>query len=111
VKVVNSIDLNSVVKAVAKEKLLKPSDLSVGEELYRVFLFLRKRYPKLRLVPHPMADIFWHQHILQTRKYHADCKKIFGKYLHHEPGTSATAQQLKLAKKKTIELVKKHFLE
>jgi len=32
-----------------------------------------------------LVDIFWHTHILFTRKYHDDCKNIFGRYLHHEP--------------------------
>lgn len=32
-------------------------------------------------------DIVWHTHILFTKKYHADCQKLFGRYLHHLPVT------------------------
>lgn len=35
--------------------------------------------------PTPVVDIVWHTHILFTRKYMADCKNIFGYYLHHLP--------------------------
>ena len=30
-------------------------------------------------------DEFWHQHILDTKKYRDDCKKIFGEYFDHYP--------------------------
>jgi len=109
-KIIDSLDLSSVAKAVAKNKLLPKSKLSVGEELYRVFLFLKKKYPTQTVIPHPMADVFWHQHILQTRKYHSDCNKVFGKYMHHEPASSTNLPRLKRAQKKTIDLLKKHFL-
>ena len=40
--------------------------------------------------PHPICpsreiDLFWHQHILDTRKYAADCDRQFGFFLHHFP--------------------------
>jgi hypothetical protein len=110
-KAIDTLDLSSVTAAVSKRKLLKSSQVSVGEELYRVFLFLKKIYPNAPVRPHPAADIFWHEHILQTKKYHADCKKIFGKYLHHRAETSETSSQIKRAHKKTIELIRKHFLK
>src|SRR5262249_39319225 len=30
-------------------------------------------------------DRFWHMHILDTRKYAADCDAVFGHFLHHFP--------------------------
>ena len=32
-----------------------------------------------------LLDEFWHQHIVDTRKYAADCELLFGKLLHHDP--------------------------
>jgi hypothetical protein len=106
-KSIAALDLTSVAESVSKRKLLKGDDLSLGEELYRIFLFLTKTYPKEKLVPHPLADIFWHEHILQTRKYHADCKKLFGKYLHHQANDPRSMKQ---DRNRTVQLVKKHFL-
>jgi hypothetical protein len=31
------------------------------------------------------VDTFWHYHILDTRKYAADCQAVFGQFLHHFP--------------------------
>jgi len=38
-----------------------------------------------RLVPNKILDEYWHQHILDTRKYAADCETTFGFFLHHDP--------------------------
>ena len=42
-------------------------------------------YPTKRIVPTLTIDEFWHAHILDTRAYMADCKALFGKYMHHYP--------------------------
>ena len=34
-------------------------------------------------VPTIDIDLFWHQHILDTRAYAKDCQKVFGQFLHH----------------------------
>ncbi|MBM4111559.1 MAG: hypothetical protein FJ254_09440 [Phycisphaerae bacterium] len=58
-----------------------------AEYLYRCFLALQVAYDQTvnRIVPPTIVDEFWHQHILDTRKYAADCEVLFGKYLHHFP--------------------------
>ena len=40
------------------------------------------------LVP-PSQDVddFWHQHVLNTKKYALDCKNVLGFFLHHDPST------------------------
>lgn len=58
-------------------------DLMEGE--YRKFLALHIAYPDTDIVPCKLVDEIWHQHILDTRAYHADCEAIFGSYLHHFP--------------------------
>jgi hypothetical protein len=52
---------------------------------YRRFLFLMKKYPHEQTAPLVDVDTFWHYHILDTVKYHADCDAVFGHYLHHFP--------------------------
>lgn len=37
------------------------------------------------IVPNKYIDIFWHEHILDSRAYFEDCQEIFGEYLHHNP--------------------------
>ena len=52
---------------------------------YKRFLFLRAMHPERTLSPSRDVDRFWHMHILDTRKYAADCQAIFGEFLHHFP--------------------------
>ncbi len=33
----------------------------------------------------PEIDLFWHEHILDTKKYKQDCEMVFGRFLHHVP--------------------------
>lgn len=50
--------------------------------------------------PSEEVDEFWHNHILDTQKYHQDCDMIFGKYLHHYPyfGIDDKSNELDLQK-------------
>jgi hypothetical protein len=83
-----ALDLNSI-----KAKLM---DKESGEgwtleqanavELeYRRFLYLMKLFPHEQTAPLLNVDIFWHNHILDTMKYAADCAQVFGYFLHHVP--------------------------
>lgn len=44
-------------------------------------------------VPSKVIDEVWHAHILDTRRYAADCERVFGQFVHHYPyfGMGATA--------------------
>ncbi|HEY1043840.1 MAG TPA: glycine-rich domain-containing protein-like [Telluria sp.] len=55
------------------------------EAEYRRFLYLMKKNPEAQGAPLVDVDTFWHYHILDTRKYIADCEEVFGHYLHHYP--------------------------
>jgi len=55
------------------------------ENWYRRFLFLVYLYPEKTIVPTKDIDIFWHTHILDTKKYMMDCESLFGGYFHHFP--------------------------
>jgi hypothetical protein len=52
---------------------------------YKRYLVLLAKYPEATLAPEQDIDRFWHLHILDTRKYAADCEEIFGEFLHHFP--------------------------
>lgn len=62
-----------------------PAHLDVMEREYRKFLALRIAYPDLEVVPCKLADEMWHQHILDTAAYRADCETLFGELLDHYP--------------------------
>jgi hypothetical protein len=55
------------------------------EKEYRRFLCLMKLFPEEDTAPLVDVDTFWHYHILDTRKYAADCEQVFGYFLHHHP--------------------------
>jgi hypothetical protein len=52
---------------------------------YKRYLFLNLKYPGFPVAPSYDIDEVWHQHILFTRKYAADCQNIFGEMRHHVP--------------------------
>jgi hypothetical protein len=55
------------------------------EQAYRRFLTLLAAHPGTQIAPTRDIDKFWHAHILDTRRYAADCERIFGEFLHHNP--------------------------
>lgn len=89
--------------------------LDVMEQEYRRFLALHLAYPDADVVPCKLVDEFWHQHILDTIAYRADCDAIFGRFLDHFPyfgmRDEADAQALHDAYADTIELYRASFGE
>lgn len=84
--VIQSLDLSDIRKRLERiEKRFTDTQVLRMENEYRKFLTLLYLYPNEELVPSPEADIFWHQHILSTRKYQDDCLRVFGSFLHHTP--------------------------
>jgi hypothetical protein len=83
---INTIDLNPVINRMVKISKWTLKEASLSAAQYRNFLFLKKKYgDKYSLPPSVDIDEFWHNHILNTKKYFNDCEIIFGKYLHHTP--------------------------
>jgi hypothetical protein len=71
-------------------------------------LFLRLNYlvgDEEIIVPGSDVDEFWHYHILDTRKYEADCLRLFGRLIHHYPyfgmKDADDAERLKSATERT----------
>jgi hypothetical protein len=92
---------------VAKAKLM--------ESWYRKYLYLIKLNPDTTIVPTKEIDTFWHTHILDTKKYMADCEILFGRYIHHFPYFGMRGEQdrqnLETAFSQTEDLFHKHFGE
>ncbi len=55
------------------------------EVAYKRYLILHAKHPEMSLAPEQDIDRFWHMHILDTRKYAADCEATFGHFVHHFP--------------------------
>lgn len=75
-----------------KRKLLEPEycgwpeeRIESAEKSYKRFLALTKAMPQYPIVPSRDLDRFWHEHILDTRRYERDCFALFGSFLHHNP--------------------------
>ena len=85
---VGDIDLSMV-----KLKLMDPEEgkgwdqafAELAEKRYRRFLCLVSIHRDASIVPTQDIDAFWHQHILDTRAYAADCERVFGEFVHHFP--------------------------
>lgn len=88
-----------------------------AELMYIAYLSIVIAYKdtEIDLAPPSIADDFWHQHILDTRKYFADCQELFGGYLHHYPYFGLLgpddAKALVAAGQKMKELVAMHFAD
>jgi hypothetical protein len=81
------------------------------ETEYRRFLSLVMLHPDDSFAPLVDVDTFWHYHILDTRKYAADCTLAFGHFLHHnpavgldEPGAEAAAHATQGARMQALYL-------
>lgn len=77
--------------SLTKQKLLEPAYAGWTQERIDKAELDYKRYLALTKVtntqPVPNGDIdrFWHEHILDTRRYAEDCYSFFGGFLHHYP--------------------------
>lgn len=85
---IDAIDFSHVVNKLITQQGWLRKDAERVCRMYKNYLLLQKKYGKDHLLP-PTQEIdeFWHNHILDTAKYHSDCMQIFGRYLHHDPNT------------------------
>lgn len=78
--------------SLTKEKLLEPSyagwtidRADAAERDYKRYMAITAALSGQQLVPNGDIDRFWHEHILDTRRYAKDCFELFGEFLHHYP--------------------------
>lgn len=55
------------------------------EQQYKRYLYMVQISREFSPVPTREIDLFWHQHILDTRAYFSDCQRVFGEFIHHYP--------------------------
>lgn len=66
------------------------------EKQYKKWLCLVDKYKDKRIAPSHYIDTFWHYHILDTKKYYADCNQALGYFLHHYPYAGMLNEQDKI---------------
>jgi hypothetical protein len=87
-EVIDSLDLDAIKVKLTHKKSGKGWSLERANAIeveYKRFLYLMKKFPNEHTSPLVDVDTFWHYHILDTKKYAADCQKVFGYFLHHFP--------------------------
>lgn len=114
-KYIYAIDFSMIIDKMVKYDYWLREDAEKTCEMYRNFLYLKKKYEftNTKIPPAKDIDDFWHNHVLDTEKYHQDCEAIFGYYLHHHPTYPGPAgiAKLKLLANAFTELQKIHQAE
>lgn len=111
-RAVAGVDL-SLVKAKAMERNGWSQDTADQAEAdYRRFLYLLAKYPRQVFVPWTRnLDLFWHEHILDTRRYEEDCSRVFGQFVHHDPHIGISPENEKRARSATSDLFRKEYVD
>lgn len=100
-----TVNLNGILGPARKECHWTPAQAKYAELWYRRFLLLSLRSENKPVYGiSKKADCLWHAHILYTKRYRADCQRIFGHYLDHTPthGGTKASRDKKLAAAKTL---------
>jgi hypothetical protein len=82
-----SLDLERPMTRVMRERGWDAARAQTAVLEYRRFLIRCATNPGGN-VPTEDADAIWHAHLLFTRQYHADCMRVAGYFIHHEPLTA-----------------------
>ncbi|TMC08210.1 MAG: hypothetical protein E6J41_14325 [Chloroflexi bacterium] len=80
---IEHLDLAVVRRRLMNEHGWDSAAATAAEDQYRRFLVSAATVDTIS--PNREADAFWHEHILHTEKYAADCELVFGRLLHHDP--------------------------
>ncbi|TFW31818.1 glycine-rich domain-containing protein [Massilia horti] len=100
---INALDFEAIKEKLMDRKAGKGwprTRAESAEREYRRFLYLVKKFPDTPLAPDADVDKFWHYHILDTKKYAADCQRIFGYFLHHFPYAGMRGEEDEAAMKR-----------
>lgn len=114
-KIPEELELNSVRDALIEKQGWPLERAEAARAEYVRFLTLLQRRPRFMLIPwrneegQDDLDQFWHQHILDTAKYAADCKALFGRLIHHNPHVVRGSGDERDAAEKTQRLYARTF--
>ena len=88
-KMIDALNLSAIADGVAGRHGWPPDRVKSAENEYRRFLYLLMLCPHQTLTPWcDDLDLFWHEHILHTQRYAADCQHLFGHFINHDPTIS-----------------------
>jgi len=80
------LELDAVREKATKRHGWEEGRAKALEDEYRDFLILLAENDGKTISPwSDDLDLFWHEHILDTRRYAQDCKWIFGHFVQHDP--------------------------
>ncbi len=82
---IERLDLAKIVEKAMQTYGWSREQAMEADRWYRNFLQLCHQHDGPVAAIGRDADDLWHIHILDTRKYAADCHAIFGRFLPHEP--------------------------
>jgi hypothetical protein len=110
-----ALDLEPIKFRLIKDGDYSEEQVNILDKWYRRLLFLNFKYKDRPIVVSEAIDAFWHQHILDTRKYAEDCETVFGEFLHHFPYFGLRGEEdqraLRTAYDATLDLMKQEFGE
>lgn len=107
---VAAVDAYEFPSSVRQRMRLKHPDLGIEntalvESALRQWFRILARRPSARpAMPSMSVDDMWHELLLHTRDYAAFCDAAFGHFLHHEPESAMTPDQV-LANRSDLLLV------
>ncbi len=78
-----AIDLAPIATQMVRDQEWSQARAASAERRYRRFLYLKTILPEGNASPTHEVDQFWHQHIINTRKYGPDCEHAVGHFLYH----------------------------
>jgi len=86
-KLVEQLDFSLMKRKMIEYNGLEEEFVDRAISDYKNFLTLLVAYKDIYtgFVPNDFIDEAWHQHILDTRGYYADCMLLFGELIHHDP--------------------------
>lgn len=87
---VAAIDLAGVTQAAILREGLPAERAEAAALTYRQFLTLVAAYPAKTICVPFDADLVWHQHLLASAKYRADCNALCGRPIDHDPTAFGT---------------------
>jgi len=92
-KKIMALDLQIITENMQTKKGWEKIKAEQVEKQYRRFLLLCVENPN-EVLPSEDLDEYWEMHILDTRKYAADCMNAFGFFLHHVPNAKVRVKGL-----------------
>ena len=90
---VQTLDLHSVTSQLLNRKGWSPDRVAAAVRRYRGFLYLTLARVVRDICPTEEVDEVWHQHILNTKQYAADCERLGGEFIHHLPSSGADPEE------------------